>query len=183
MYARCMSECSVIEIAGGLTVSATTKLVTDSTSMRALIESGVSYKDVAASFKLSVNAVREYAKREGWMTPTKINRLRREIRQKQTDVFKRTGKTTDIASIKAQIWQERAENIKERTHQIIEKALEGVTDEKASRMIQNPLGLMHITTVARLITGEEAEAAQAPKMAVNIAFLRGEQPQDAPIEV
>jgi two-component sensor histidine kinase len=86
--------------------------------------------------------------------------------------------------VKAQIWDERGDMLKEKTYEIVRAALDGVTPEAARRLIKNPLGLSHITTVVRQITGEEAkEAQEGTKVALNIGLLRSSRVLDAPAAV
>jgi len=174
-----MSHIPVIEIAGGLTVMASTDLKTDYVSMRVLVESGVSYLNAAKAFKVSERSVRQRALRDGWLTPAKVESLRREIEAKQSEIFRRSGKTRDVNEIKAEIWVERGEKLREKSFNIVSAALEGVTDESASNFIRNPKGLLEIITATRLVTGEEkADAAAGTSVAVNIGFLRSQRPTD-----
>lgn len=169
----------VLDTPTGITVNAHTRLNTDWASIKALVESGVPIPHLAKEFKITRQAIQFRCKQEQWLSPHKVESLRKEIAAKQLKAFKQSGKVTDINELKASIWVERQETVKERTFNIVEQALEGVTPEKAAKMIQNPLGLMHITTVARLITGEEkADADSKPGMAINIGFLRSQRPTD-----
>jgi two-component sensor histidine kinase len=141
-------------------------------------------KDIAEHYKVSPQHVRQQARREDWVSPTKVNQLRREIEAKQRAIWKRSGKATDVAAVKAQIWDERGDMLKEKTYEIVKAALEGVTPAQAKNLIRNPLGLSHITTVVRQITGEEAkEAQEGTKVAVNIGLLRSSRVLDAPAAV
>lgn len=171
-----------LELPNGLKVNGSTKLCTDWAGMRSLYESGMSAKDIADHYKVTRQAVQQQARKEEWVSPTKINKLRREIEAKQRAVWKRSGKATDVAAVKAAIWDERGEHLKEKTYEIVKAALDGVTPDAAKRLIKNPLGLAHITTVARQITGEEAkEAQEGTKVAVNIGLLRSSRVIDAPV--
>ena len=149
--------------------------------MRSLYESGMGTKDIAEHYKVSPQAVQQQARKESWVSPTKINKLRREIEAKQRAVWKRSGKATDVAAVKAAIWDERGDILKERTYEIVRAALDGVTPAQAKNLIKSSMGLMHLTTVVRQITGEEAkEAAEGAKVAVNISLLRSQRVYDAP---
>lgn len=171
------TELAVLDTESGITVQNRVKLCTDFASMRTLIESGVSCADVAKAFKVNVSLVKRQAKKEGWLTPAAVGRMRRELARKSADVYRKTGKAADVSAIKAQIWEDRGEALKEQTYEIVKAALDGVTPEQARKLIKNPLGLAHITTVARQITGEEAkEASNGPQMAVNISLLRSSAP-------
>jgi hypothetical protein len=171
-----------LKLESGITVTQKARVALDWNAIKALVESGVPAKDVAKHFKISHTLVSFRSKKEGWLSPVKVEGMRRAIVEKQRKFFKETGKAADINELKVEIWKERSDAMKEKTFRIVEKALEGVTDEHAARMIKNPLGLMHMTTVARLITGDEAEEAKAPRMAVNIGFLRSVRPEDVEIE-
>jgi hypothetical protein len=171
-----------LELPNGLKVDGRTRLCTDWQGMRSLYESGMALKDIADAYKVSATLVRAQARREDWVNPTKVNKLRREIEAKQRSIWKKSGKASDVAAIKSQIWDERGEELKEKTYEIVRNALDGVTPEKAKGMVKNALGLMHITTVARQITGEEAkEAESGTKLAVSIGLLRSGQVLDAPV--
>ncbi len=173
---------TTLELPNGLKIDGRTNLCTDWVGMRSLYESGMGVRDIAAHYKVSEQAVRQQARREEWIGPTKVNKLRREIEAKQRAIYKRSGKATDVAAVKAQIWEDRGEHLKEKTYEIVKAALEGVTPESAKRLIKNPLGLAHITTVVRQITGEEAkENADGPRVAVNIGLLRSQTVSDAPV--
>lgn len=168
---------STLELENGISVQAGVRLGVDVAAMRTLVESGVAVKEVAKLFKLDVSYVKRRAKEEHWLTPAVVGKMRREIAQKQESIYKRTGKAANVCELKAQVWEDRGERLKEKTFEIVQAALEGVTPEKARKLIQNPLGLQHVTNVARQITGEEAsEAAKGPQVAVNIGFLRSAQP-------
>lgn len=173
-----------LELPNGLKVDGRTHLCTDWQGMRSLYESGMALRDIADAYKVSSTMVRAQARKECWVNPTKINKLRREIEEKQRSIWKKSGKASDVAAIKAQIWDERGEELKEKTYEIVRAALEGVTPESAKRLIKNPLGLAHITTVARQITGEEAKEAEAgQRVAVNIGLLRSAKVTDAPVTI
>jgi hypothetical protein len=169
----------LVELDNGISVKANARLSVDVNSLKSLVESGVPIADCAKHFKVSVALVRKYAKDGSWLTPSKVNSLRKRIEAEQAQNFRRTGAVVDINEVKAKIWKERSEHLKEKTYQIAKAALEGVSEERASRMIQNPLGLAHMTTVVRTITGEQKEEEQQPVMAVNIGFLRSQRPTDA----
>lgn len=171
-----------LELPNGLKVDGRTRLCTDWQGMRTLYESGMALKDIADAYKITLSHVKNQARKEGWVSPTKINKLRREIEAKQRDIWRKSGKATDVAAVKAAIWDDRAEEMKEKTFEIVRAALDGVSPEMAKKLIKNPLGLMHITTVVRQITGEEAkEAESGAKVAVNIGLLRSAKVLDAPI--
>lgn len=173
---------TTLELPNGVKVNGMTRLSTDWAGMRSLYESGMAVRDIGEHYKVSANLIQRQAKKEEWVSPTKVNKLRREIEEKQRQVWRKSGKATDVAAVKAAIWEERGEQLKEKTFEIVRSALEGVTPEQAKRLIKNPLGLAHITTVARQITGEEAkEADSGTKVAVNIGLLRSCQVLDAPI--
>lgn len=173
-----------LELPSGVKVSGRTNLCTDFQGMRSLYESGMKLKDIADAYKVAHPLVAQAAKREGWISPTKIQRLRRDIEAKQREIYRKSGKATDLAAVKVQIWEDRAEHLKEKTYDIVRAALEGVTPQQAKTLIRNPLGLSHITTVVRQITGEEAkQAEQGQRTAVNIQLLRSVRVTDAPVTI
>lgn len=173
-----MDDLPQLETTNGITVMASTSIRADYGAMRTLIESGVGYRDVAEHFKIGEGYIRRKAKEEGWLRPCDVEKMRKEIATKQGETLRRSGKAADVASVKAQIWTERGEKIKERTYELVMASLDGVTNEQAKRFIKNPLGLMHTTQVARLITGEEKAENDQPRLAVNISMLRSQQPVD-----
>jgi|TARA_R110002167_G_scaffold66667_3_gene188661 hypothetical protein len=173
---------AVIDLDTGISVEAPTRLGVDLQGMRSLIESGVPTTLVAKSFHVSVSAVTKFSRDGGWLTPSKVRKLRQEIEEKQIETYRRTGKAADVNEVKAQIWRDRGEYLKEKTFNIAKLALDGVDDDRAARFIQNPLGLSHMTNVVRTITGEEKQDSSGPQLAVNIALLRSSKPVDA-IEV
>ena len=168
---------AVIDLDTGISVEAPTRLGVDLQGMRSLIESGVPTTLVAKSFHVSVSAVTKFSRDGGWLTPSKVRKLRQEIEEKQIETYRRTGKAADVNEVK-----DRGEYPKEKTFNIAKLALDGVDDDRAARFIQNPLGLSHMTNVVRTITGEEKQDSSGPQLAVNIALLRSSKPVDA-IEV
>lgn len=167
----------ILDVEGGITVQNRVRLSTDFASMRTLIESGVSCADTAKAFKVDVSLVKRQARKEGWLTPAAVGKMRRELAQKSAEVYRKTGKAADVSTIKAQIWEDRGEKLRERTFEIVSAALNGVSDEFASKMIRNPKGLLEVVTATRLVTGETAaEATNGPQIAVNVGFLRSSQP-------
>ena len=168
---------TTLETPSGIVVNTRVKLRTDKEAMRSLIESGVPFKDVAAQFKVKEAFVRKEAKNGGWLTPAVVGKMRRELEKKQSKAYRDTGAAADVATLKAQIWDERGEALNEKIYEIVREAVEGLTPERARRLIQNPLGLAHITTVVRQITGQERrEAQEQPRLAVNIGLLGGSGP-------
>jgi hypothetical protein len=169
----------VIELDNGICVNAKTRLNTDWASIKVLVESGVSPKDAAEHFKISVSSVKQRMAKEKWLTPSRVESLRKEIGRKQSRVFLQSGKAADVSTVKAEIWQERGEALREKTFNIVSAALGGVTEEAAKKMIKNPKGLLEIVTATRLVTGEEkADAQEGQKVAINIGFLRSHRPTD-----
>lgn len=177
-----MDPIPVIEIPSGVSVSANTQVRTDVAGLKTLYESGVSSRDCAAQFKLSETYIKRLAKDGGWLRPTDVENLRREIAARQSAILKQSGKAANVTELKAHIWNDRGERLKERTYEIIDAALQGVTMEKAAKFINNPKGLLEITTAARLITGEEKAENNQPQVAVNIGFLRSQRPTDVVVE-
>ena len=114
---------SIVELPSGLTVNATTKPTLDWAGVRTFVESGVSYQDVAQTYKVSQQLIRKRSKDEAWLTPAVVESMRKEIAKKQKAHHARTGKAVDINQVKAQIWQERGERMRERSYEIIDAAL------------------------------------------------------------
>jgi hypothetical protein len=169
-----------VQLDNGIEVFANSQMTTDKQAIRTLVESGLSFRAVAAKFHIDEAAVRAFAKQGGWMTASKVAKLRKEIEQKQSEALSRHGSTMDVAEVKATIWKERGEYLKEKTYEIAKNALDGVSPEQAKRMIKNPLGLSHMTTVIRTITGEQQEQEMsAPRFALNIGLLKSYTPTDA----
>lgn len=166
----------------GIRVSSLGRVSVDKEAVRTLVESGVPFREIAETFKIGKEYIRSLAKENGWLTPSKVAKLRNEIGRKQSETLRRSGKPMDVATVKAQIWQERGEALKEKTYQIAKQALDGVTPDRARGFVQNPLGLAHLTTVVRQITGEQQAEDQKPQMAVNIAFLRPCAPTDVVVD-
>ena len=171
-----------VALHNGIEVDVASNIGVDLFAMRSLVESGVPIKDIAASFHVSGSMIRKYSLQEGWLSPSKVRKMRREIEAIQTESFRRTGKALDVNEVKTRIWKERGEALKEKTYHIARLALDGVDDKRASKFIQNPLGLSHMTNVVRTITGEQKEDTAAPQLAVNIALLRSVRQMDV-IEV
>lgn len=170
----------ILELPNGIKISGKTRLCTDWAGMRSLYESGLPISDIAGHYKLTTQAVRAQAQMECWVSPTKVNKLRRDIEAKQRAIWKKSGKTTEVAAVKAAIWDERADIVKERTYEIVKEALDGVTSDQAKKMIRNPKGLLEMVTVAQKITGEETKTTDTSKIAVNINLLRSQRVIDAP---
>jgi predicted transcriptional regulator len=169
-----------VELPNGIEVYGNSGMTTDKQAMRTLIESGLSYRAVAAKFHITEAAVRCFARQGGWMTASKVQKLKKEIEQRQNEALARNGSSMDVAEVKAAIWKDRGEYLKEKTFEIAKHALDGVSPEQAKRMIKNPLGLQHMTTVIRTITGEQQEQEMAaPRFALNIGLLRANTPTDA----
>jgi hypothetical protein len=172
-----------VELDSGIKVGGLGRVSIDKEAVRSLVESGVPLRDVAATFHVGREYIRDLVKKNGWLSPTQVSKMRTEIGKKQRTALARTGRPMDVTAVKAQIWQERGEALKEKTYQIAKAALDGVTPQRAAGFVQNPLGLAHLTTVVRQITGEQQAEDQKPQMAVNIAFLRPSEPTDAFVDV
>jgi hypothetical protein len=174
----------VVELDNGIRVNGIGNVSIDKEAVRSLVESGVPMSEVAKMFKVRREYIRDLAKEHGWLTPAKVSSLRKDIGLRQKQALRRTGQVREVSEVKAQIWVERGEALKEKTYQIAKDALEGVTPERARGFVQNPLGLAHLTTVVRQITGEQqAEDLKKPQMAVNIGFLRPSAPTDVVVDV
>jgi hypothetical protein len=178
-----MNEPLVVELDSGIKVGTLGRTSIDKEAVRTLVESGVPMAEVAKVFHVTKDYIKLLSREGGWLTPSRVSSMRKEIGKKQVLNLRRAGQPTDVVALKAQIWAERGEALKEKTYQIAKAALEGVSDEHASRFVQNPLGLAHLTTVVRQITGEQQlEDSKKPQMAVNIAFLRPSAPTDVVLD-
>lgn len=170
----------IIAVGNGLTLQATTRVATDWKGIQSLFESGVPVRELAEHFKLTEGYIRERARDHHWLTPHRVETLRREIEERQRENFQRTGKAVDVTQVKAEIWEERKDRWKERQAQIIDQALDGLADdpERAGAIIGSAKDLKAVVEVSRLLTGEAKEDEQKPAMAVNIGLLRSARPID-----
>lgn len=173
----------VLATATGITIQPkSVQIRTDWASVKSLIESGVPFKEVAEHFKIREDTIRSRSAEEKWLTPSKVEKLRKEIQAKQADTFKRTGKAASVDEVKAEIWAERGERWKERIAGIADAALEGLAEdpERAGALIADMGDLEKMVKVTRVLTGEEKAENDAPKVAVNIGFLRS---QGGPVDI
>lgn len=167
-----------ISLPTGLKVNAATVMNVDWASIRTLVESGVPYDEAARHFKIEPQTVKQRASTERWMTPHRVESIKREIVRVQSEAFKRSGKAKDINQVKAEIWKERGEIMKEKAFEITKKALDGLSEESAATLIDDAKSFKAIVEVARKLSGEEAEESKAPQLAVNIGLLRSQMPVD-----
>lgn len=176
----------VLELASGAVVK-TKDMVneTDWVGIRQLCEAGVPIADVAARFKVNCNGIHNRAKREKWLVPSRIARFRREIEKKQGEQFALNGQAKDVALIKAEIWEERGEAMRDKAYEISMQALNGVTPERAARMITGSQSFQHVVEVAHKVTGLEAKEKQeqGSSLAVNIGLLRVAGPVPVTVDV
>ena len=164
---------------------------TDWYSIRHLYESGVPTKEIAELFKLKWTTVRDRASKEQWMSPAKTNRMANELRGIQMRQLKTSGSVQDLSAAKAKVWESRAEEMKEKLYDIASKAIDGVDDQHAARIIKGSKSLMEVMDVALTVTGEKArqESASGPRLGISMGLLIGNaQPtpvkaNDAPIDV
>jgi hypothetical protein len=166
------TRATFIELPTGQKVSTTCRAFTDWASVKMMVESGVPTVDVARLFKITDFAIRQVCKREKWLTPSRVESLKKELVKLQRDMFDRTGETMDVAALKALLWEERSERWKEKLAEIVQNSLDGVSKTKAKRMIMEAKDLKAVMDVARTLTGETQREDNAPKLAVSIGFLR-----------
>lgn len=164
-------EFSSIDLPSGVSVDAEADITADWASIKVLVESGVRISEVAKRFKISDPRIRHRMKEESWLTPTKVEKLRKDIANKQGEIFRRTGRAGDINQVKAEIWKDRGEIMREKAFIIADAALSGVTEAQARHFIKNPKGFLEMVTAARTISGEQDESQKVPTMAVSIGLL------------
>lgn len=146
-------------------------------SIKVLAEKGVSYTTISAHYKgLDRQVIADRARHEGWITPARERKMRKELAKRQAESLRNTGVAKDPKTAMEEIWKERQERSSEEAYRIVEKALAGVDDERAAMMIRDAKDLKTVVDVARKVTGQERreqeEADRGPKLAVNIGFLR-----------
>lgn len=159
---------TMIELPTGAITTAMCRVTTDWASVRMMVESGVPVAEAAELFKVTERAVHLQAKKEQWLTPSRVDKLRKKLASMQREVYDRTGMTKDLVSLKASMWEERSERWKERMADIVEQSL----DSTSAVTIEEAKDLKTVMDIARTLTGEAKTEENAPKMAVNIAFLR-----------
>ena len=143
---------TLIELPSGQQVNAYCKAKTDWASVRMMIESGVTAEETAKLFKVSVSAVKCMSVKERWLTPTRVEALKKELVKLQRDMYDKTGQTMDVVALKAMLWEERGERWKEKIAQIVEESLKGVTKTRAKLMISEAKDLKSVMDVARTLT-------------------------------
>lgn len=178
-----MSELPILTLPSGVSVQSRVVLGTDWDSIRTLIESGVPAAEAARHYKLSIQDITRKSKQEQWLTPTRAARLRKDIATRQAENFRRAGSSKSVEEVKAQVWLDRNEEMKEESYRITKSALKGVTDAQAKHFIRNPKGLLEVVQAVRLITGEEKRDAQdVPQLAVSIGLLSRGRPTQVAME-
>jgi hypothetical protein len=169
---------TLIELPTGAGISATCKVTTDWPSVRLMVESGVPIPEAAALFKLTESTVRGRSVKEQWLTPSRVDKLRKKLAGMQKEVYDRTGRTQSVVDLKAALWTERSEAWKERMAEVVEASL-----KTAKIKVKSANDLKAIQEVARTLTGEAQSEDNAPKLAVSIGFLRsGNGPRPVEIE-
>jgi hypothetical protein len=176
------SKPTLIELPSGQKVSTLCRVNTDWRSVQMMVESGVPMGEAAKLFKITEGAVKAMCKRERWMTPSRVEALKKELVKLQRDMFDRTGETMDVAALKALLWEERGERWKEKMATIVEDSLAGVTKTRAKAMIGEAKDLKAVMEVARILTGETQREDNAPKLAVNIGFLKSSAPKQVTMD-
>ena len=160
---------TVIELPSGVSVSASCRITTDWESVRRMVEGGVPMAEVAELFKIGHSVIKAKAKQEQWLTPSRVDKLRKQLAQLQRDNFAATGMTKTVVDLKAALWEDRSERWKERMAELVENSLQ----EAELVSITEAKDLKTVMEVARTLTGESQAEDNAPKLAVNIGFLRG----------
>lgn len=174
---------TLVELPTGVQVSASCRATTDWPSVRCMIEAGVPPGEVATLFKIDAIHIARQSKSEQWMTPTRVDKLRKQLARLSRETWDRTGQTKSAVELKALLWDERSERWKEKQAHIVEQALDGVTSEVAGEMIKEAKDFKAIVELARTLTGETQAEDNAPKLAVSIGFLRsGNAPRPVIIE-
>ena len=159
---------TLVQLPTGVAVSAQCRVTTDWASVRQMVESGVPYEETAALFKIEPKVIRTKAGQEKWLTPSKVEKLRKELSKRQREVFDQTGETKPVLELKAVLWDERSERWKERMATIVDNSLER-TD---SVPIEEAKDFEKLVNIARTLTGETQAQDNQPKLAINIGFLR-----------
>ena len=182
------SDLPVTRLPSGVSVTVLGAQAYDWRSIRVLAEKGVPYAVIARHFKLpSANAIAVRAKREKWVTPRREAKMQRELLKRQTEALESTGEVRDPEEVMAEIWQERQRTLDEKAWNIVEGALNGVSEEMATGLIAEAKDLKTIVDVGRKVTGQDKRDAEdlerGPTMAINVGFLRSTGPDVAPIEV
>lgn len=160
---------TLIELPNGVQVTTLCKASTDWDSVKMMIEAGVPYAQTAELFKIAEYTIRIKSQKEKWLTPSRVDKLKKELVTRQLDVYANTGMTKDVLELKAQIWEERGERWRERQAELVDLALE----KTPKKLIKTAKDLKDIMEIGRKLTGESAAEDNAPKLAVNIGFLRG----------
>jgi len=158
----------------GVSVTNRTQVFTDWASIKVLIESGVPFGDVAAHFKYDERQIRRRAADEKWLTPAKVESMRKEIMARQSETFARSGKAANVLEVKASIWAERGEAAKEKLHKITKASLEACE----AVAIESTKDLKDILEITRTLSGEAKTDEKVPTLAINIGLLRSARPTD-----
>jgi hypothetical protein len=169
---------AVVELDSGITIKGKAELALDWKGIRTLVESGLPVAEVARHYKVLPQVIDKRRRAERWLTPARVESMRREIERHQTEVFARSGRALGPEEVKARVWDERSERWKERLAAIVDETLDSVDSERASGMVREIKDLKGVLEIARTLTGEQAQEdkAAAQQVAVNIGFLRSARP-------
>lgn len=159
------------------------KRVIDWGGIRSLAESGMTYTDVAKLYRVNRQSVMARALKERWLTQVNVDGIRKEGLRLAEKLRRDSGDLPDPIKIKAELWKERGEAVRERAYGIAMTALDAIADptsDVAKHLVQDAGDVQKLVKVARDATGLE-EAKEGPKLAVNIGFLSSARPE--PIDV
>lgn len=168
---------AAIELATGVKVTPREDLaakLTDWDAIRSLVEGGLSYVEAGELFGLKRSTICQRAKREGWLTPFVVGRMKAELSRKQRQQMRATGNAADVNELKAQIWQERGESLNEKAYKLIDEAMDAITPEQAKKLIKGAHDLRQVVELGRVVTGQTLDNKDGSQgvPAINIAFLR-----------
>lgn len=150
-------------------------------SIRMLAERGVAYIDIAKHFNgLDPGLIAKKAHSQDWLTPSREVKMRKELQRKQKEAMARSGSARDPNDVMKEVWLDRQQRMDEKAWNIVEAALDGVSEEKAKDMILEAKDLKTIVDVGRKVSGKDLADAQemdkGPTMAIAVGFLRSAGP-------
>lgn len=163
----------------GLSVKTKAVVQVDTDSLKTLYESGVPEAELAKLYKVQRLTIRRYARLYGWLRPSRVKSMRNELAARQKAALEASGQHLDVHELKASIWKERGEFLKEKAFDVVSGAFEGVTPSVVKNMIRGAKDLKAVVEVGGLLTGNTNQE-NAPSLAINIGFLRsGVKVEDA----
>lgn len=177
LTAMAESRMEIVTLPSGVSAKVLGSKSYDWDSIKVLAERGVAYSDIARHFKgLDVEMIRIRGREERWLCPTNDRRMRRELLAKQRAELAKSGTARDPSLVLQDIWLDRQQRMDEKAWNIVETALDGVTDENARDLIMEAKDLKTIVDVGRKVSGkdkaDQAELNSGPSLALNIGFLR-----------